>query len=300
MLARGEKLLVVRLVVAGGLEDQRLVVALGRHPSLGEIIGVAAELDVGAAAGHVRRDGDRTQLARLRDDLRFLVVELGIEDVVLDAALGKQLGDVLGLVNGHRAHQHRLPFLVAGDDLFDDCAVFAFGRFVNEVVVVLADHRPVGRDLHDVERVNFAELVLFCQRRAGHAGELFIQTEVILEGDGRLRLVLALDLHALLGLDGLVQSVGVAAAEHNAAGEGIDDEHLPVPDDVIHVALHDAVGTDGVVDVVHISVVFRIGQVFQPEVRLRLAGARGGQHGVARLLVDDVVGVGAHLGVVLF
>lgn len=127
VLARGEDFLVGRLVVAGGLENQRFVVALGGHPPFGEVVGVAAELDVGAAAGHIRRDGDRAQLAGLRNDFGLLVVEFGVEDVVLDAALCQQLGNQLGLVDGHRAHQHRLPLFMAGDDLLDDRAVFALG-----------------------------------------------------------------------------------------------------------------------------------------------------------------------------
>ncbi len=43
-------------------------------------IGVAAELDVGAAAGHVGRDGDGARGAGLRDDEGLLLVEARIED----------------------------------------------------------------------------------------------------------------------------------------------------------------------------------------------------------------------------
>ena len=42
-------------------------------------LGVAAELDVGAAAGHVGGDGDRAGHAGLRDDEGFLLVEAGVE-----------------------------------------------------------------------------------------------------------------------------------------------------------------------------------------------------------------------------
>ena len=45
-----------------------------RHPG--------AEFDVGAAAGHVRRDGHRTALAGASDDLGFLLVILGVQDGV--------------------------------------------------------------------------------------------------------------------------------------------------------------------------------------------------------------------------
>ena len=65
------------------LVGQRL---LPRHE-----LGVAAEQDVGAAAGHVGGDGDGVLAAGLRDDLRFLRVELGVQHDVLDAAQLEQL-----------------------------------------------------------------------------------------------------------------------------------------------------------------------------------------------------------------
>jgi hypothetical protein len=42
-------------------------------------VDVAAELDVGAAAGHVGRDRHRPEAAGLRDDMRFLLVEAGVQ-----------------------------------------------------------------------------------------------------------------------------------------------------------------------------------------------------------------------------
>jgi hypothetical protein len=52
---------------------------------------IAAELDVGAAAGHVGGDGDGARLAGLGDDLGFLLVLAGVQHVVRDALL-QQLG----------------------------------------------------------------------------------------------------------------------------------------------------------------------------------------------------------------
>ena len=43
-------------------------------------VGVAAELDVGAAAGHVGGDGDRARHAGLGDDVGFLLVVAGVQD----------------------------------------------------------------------------------------------------------------------------------------------------------------------------------------------------------------------------
>ena len=54
------------------------------------VLGIAAEQNVGAAAGHVRGDRDVVLASGLRDDLRFLRVVLRVEDHVLDAALAEQ------------------------------------------------------------------------------------------------------------------------------------------------------------------------------------------------------------------
>jgi hypothetical protein len=64
----------------------------------------------------------------------------------------------------------------------------------------------VGRDLDDVQAVDLDELLLLGLRRTGHAAELLVEAEVVLERDRRQRDVLLLDRDALLRLDRLVQA----------------------------------------------------------------------------------------------
>ena len=73
----------------------------------GHRLGVAAEDDVGAAAGHVRGDGHGALAAGLGDDLGLALVVLGVEHLVLDAALVEQAGEPLALLDRHGADQHR-------------------------------------------------------------------------------------------------------------------------------------------------------------------------------------------------
>ena len=80
----------------------------------------------------------------------------------------------------------------------------------DEVRVVVADHRPVGGDGHHLEAVDLVELLLLGHGRAGHAGQLVVQPEVVLEGDRGQRHGLALDAQALLGLDGLVEALATS------------------------------------------------------------------------------------------
>ena len=291
--AGGEDLFVVRVRVAGGLVDDLLAEAGLPQVVLGQVLGVAAEHDVRAAAGHVGGDGDGPQLARLGHDLRFALVLLGVEDVVRYAALFQQGGERLALLDAHRAHQHGLALFVAGDDLFYDGVQLALFVAVDDVRPVLADDGLVGGDLHDVELVYRLELLFLREGRARHAGELAVEAEIVLEGYRGQRLVLAAHVHLLLGLDGLVQALAVAPAEHQPAGELVDYYDLAVLHHVVDVPLHDAVGLQRLVDVVREGGVFKVGEVFKAEVLLRLGRAAGRERGRAGLFVHDVVGVEA-------
>ena len=96
---------------------------------------------------------------------------------------------------------------------------------------------------------------------AGHAGQLLVEAEVVLNRDRRQRLRFALDLDAFLGFDGLVQAIAPAAAGHQAAGVFIDDDDLVVLDDVLHVLLVEAVGLEQLRDGVD---ALRLGLVILP------------------------------------
>ncbi len=63
---------------------------------------VAAEQNVGAAAGHVGGDGDHAEAARLRNDFGFALVVLGVEHDVANAFALQNGGEALGLLNGVR------------------------------------------------------------------------------------------------------------------------------------------------------------------------------------------------------
>ena len=239
----GERLVVGRLVDLCRVEAPA-VEQLG-----GETRRVAAEQDVGAPAGHVRGDRDRAGPAGLGDDARLLLVELGVQDFVLDPALLEQVAEPLGLLDRDRAHEDRPALLLHVLDLVDDRVELGLLVEVDEVGVVVADHRPVGRDADDLELVDLVELLGLGQRGAGHAGQLVVQPEVVLERDRGHRHRLALDAEALLGLDGLVQALGPAATRHLPAGELVDDDDLAVLDDVVPVALVQRVRLERLVEV---------------------------------------------------
>ena len=78
-----------------------------------------------------------------------------------------------------------------------------------------------------------------------------VHTEVVLECDRGEGLRGGFHLDAFLGLDGLMEPVGIAAALHDTARLLVDDLHLPVDHDVLVVFLEEGVGLQQLVDRMH-------------------------------------------------
>jgi hypothetical protein len=250
------------------------------------------ELDVDAAAGHVRRDRDRAALARVLDDLALPLVLLRVQHVVVDALALEELREVLGRLDGDRAHEHGLSYLVALDDVVEDGVELRVGRLEDEVVLVETRDRLVRRNLDHVQVVDLDELLLLRLRRPGHPGELLVQAEVVLERDRRERDVLLADLHALLRLDRLVQPLAPAAPLHDAAGELVDDLDLALLDDVVDVALVQRLRLQRLHQVVHEDDVARVIEVLDPERALDLLDRPLRRGHRLELLVVEEVGTG--------
>ena len=216
-----------------------------------------------------------------------------------DLALLEQVGEALGLLDRDRADQDRLPLLAQLHDLIGERVVLLALGAVDHVLVILPDHRHVGRDDHDFELVDLVELRRLGVRGAGHARELLVEPEVVLERDGRERLVLALDLDVLLGFDGLVEPVGPPAAGEDAARELVDDQDLAVADHVVDVPLVERVRAQGLLDAVEQVDVLQFVHVLDAEKLLGLGDAFLRQDGRARLLVDQVVAGGRLVAVLV-
>jgi hypothetical protein len=130
------------------------------------------------------------------------------------------------------------------------------------------------------------ELGGFRFRRARHTGELLEHAEIILESDGGESLILALDLDAFFGLDGLVQAVRPAPAGHHAAGEFVNDDNFAVFNHVLHIATIERVRLDRGLDVVLERPVFRVGDIADAEQVLDFRPAFVGDRDVAMFFID--------------
>ena len=101
--------------------------------------------------------------------------------------------------------------------------------------MVVPYHGPVGGDNHNIQLVDVPELTCLRFCSTGHTGQLVIHTEVVLEGDGCEGLGCGLNLHVLLCLNCLVETVTPAAAFHDTAGGLIHNLHLVVHNHVVNV-----------------------------------------------------------------
>src|SRR5438552_13167336 len=296
VLERAEEPGAARVALTAG-PAAKLVVDAPRFVALGaddvepaEVGDALSEQDVDTAAGHVRRERDGAALAGIRDDQRFALVVLRVQDLVLDPVPAQLVRKPLALLDACRADEHRLPGLVALLHLGDDGVPLALLGLVDEIGVVLADHWLVRRDLRDLELVHLEELLGLGRRRTGHPRELRVHAEVVLDRDRREGPGLALDLETFLRLAGLVEPIAPAAAGHEPAGELVDDDHLAVLDDVLLVLPVESARSHRVVEVMHGGHVALV-HVLHAEQLLGARDALLGECDRVLLLFDDVVGV---------
>ena len=257
---------------------------------------VAAKHDVGAPAGHVGRDRHRRGPSRLRDDCRFALVLLRVQHLVRYLGLAQHAGEQLRGLDGRRADQNRLLPRRAVPDVLQHRLELLLLREEDEIRHVVADHLEMGGYDDDLQTIDLLEFGRFGIRGPGHARELVVLPEVVLEGDRGERLVLVLDRHPFLRLDRLVQALRPAPARHRAPGELVDDDDLAVPHDVLDVAMKQRVRAQRRVEVMHEDDVGRIVETLAfgqdagfDQDRLDLFVAVLGQMDLLCLLVDGVV-----------
>ena len=200
------------------------------------------QLNVGTTTGHIGSNGHPACLSGLFNNLGFLKVQLGIQDIVFDMPSCKHLAEQFGSFHGGSTHQHR-PFLLyqVFNFINNRSIFFAFG-FVNQVIFVFPDYRLVGRNDHHIQFIDIPKLTGFRFGRTRHTGQFFVHPEVVLQGNGGIGLRSRFHFYVFLCLNGLVQPVGIAAAFHNTAGLLVNNFNLVVHYHVLHIFLKEGVG----------------------------------------------------------
>ena len=237
--------------------------ALGaEHVEATRLDDALAELDVDAAAGHVRRDRDRARLARVLDDLALALVLLRVQHVVrIPRRLrsSERYSDVsTAIVPTSTADRAR-----ALDDVLEHGVPLRVLRLEDEVALVGARDWDVGRDLDDVQVVDLDELLLLRLRRAGHArasrtGQFCSVIVASVTFSSRI----ATPSFASIAWWSLLAP---AAPLHDPAGVLVDDLHLAVLHDVVDVALVERLGLERLGEMVDELDVPWVVQVVDPE-----------------------------------
>ena len=169
-------------------------------------------------------------------------MQLGVQHLMGDLTHRQHLRQQLRDFHGGGTHQGRTTTLAHLHNLFDDGVVFLTSCLIHTVILVVTDHRTIGRNLHHIEFVDIPELTSLCRSRTGHTCQLVIHTEVVLQGDGGKGLSGSLYLHMLLGLYSLVQTVAPTTTFHDTARLLIHNLHLTVDHHILVILIKHTVG----------------------------------------------------------
>jgi len=102
-----------------------------------------------------------------------------------------------------------------------------------------------------IQSVDPEELLFLGKRRTSHTSQFAVHAEIILDGDGGMRDIFRLHLHALLGFDCLVQTVGPAPSGHHATGKLIHDDDFAILDNVILISPEKECRSQGLLQKAH-------------------------------------------------
>ena len=202
---------------------------------------ITAEDDVGTAAGHVRRNGHCTAASRLCNDRCFALMLLGIQDVVRNPFTLQQRRKMLGALHRCRANKNRLTCGAPLLDVLHNRGILRALRAVDKIRLVVAHHWTVRWNRGHFKVVDLAELFRLGHCGTGHACELAVESEVVLECDRCKGHRLALYAEPLLRFDCLVETLRPTTPWHLAAGELVNDNDLAVLNDVVAIALKEGV-----------------------------------------------------------
>ena len=230
-------------------------VSLRVQPTSGKVclskeLGVSTEHDVGTTTSHVRRNGHCALTTSHCNDLSFTRVLLGIQNLVRDLAFFEHPRQKLRLLNRCSTNQNRLSSRVAFFDIVNDRAELSGLSRIDQVALILTNHRTVRRNRNNTDLVGGGEFCSFGLCSTGHTRTraLGVQTEVVLKSNSCQGLIFSLDLYAFLRFDRLVHTVVVAAPRKHTTSVLVNDQDLSPVNDVIAIAVEEFLCADCVIE----------------------------------------------------
>ena len=257
----------------------------------GHVFRIAAQHDVGASTCHVGGNSHRTLATGLRNDCGLSLVLLGVKHLMWNTILFEQTGDVFRLFDTRGANQNRLTRGVAFGDVFDDCPVLGFLGTKHKVRLIDAHHGTVRRNGHHPEAIDLVELGSLCHGRTGHAAELFVKPEKILQGNRCQGLILGFDFHAFFGLNRLVQSFVVTTPFEDSTRVFVDDDDLAIHHHIVTILLEQILSANRVVQESHEWGIHCVVKIVDAELVFDLVDGALKYTNRALLLINLVVGI---------
>ena len=223
------------------------------------------KLDIRSTSGHIGGNRHCPVNTGICNDLRLHFMELGIQNLMLDAILFKQRAQFLGRINIDRADQYRLPFVMGFSNGADNRFQLLFSCFIYRILMIDTRNRLIGRNLHYIHTVDIAELFFLGERGTGHTCFFLKFIKEILEGNSRQRLTLPFYLHMLLCLDGLMQTVRITASRHDTSGKLIHNQYLIVFHHIILITEHQIMRPQREYDIMLDFQILRVSQILNLE-----------------------------------
>src|SRR5437762_8215511 len=126
-----------------------------------------AQLDIGSASRHVRRDRHGAMLSGARDDRSFRFIVARIENLMRN--LAEASAQPFGFLDTRRPDQNRLSSLMNFSNFLDHSRLFFRPCTEDFVRMIDADHRTVRRNYFNIEFVDAAEFFGLRSSRPRHA-----------------------------------------------------------------------------------------------------------------------------------
>ena len=174
-----------------------------------------------------------------------------VQYLMIDARLTKNSRKILRSFDGGRSHQNRLPLVTTVLYTAENSTKLFTLSTVNQVWLIITDHRHVGRYDHHLKSINLLKFHSFSVCSTRHTGQLIVQPEQVLEGDRCEGLILLLDWNSFFGFNSLVKAFPPTPPCHHTPGELIDNYDLTIANDVINITLKQGVGTQCCIQMVH-------------------------------------------------
>lgn len=136
------------------------------------------DLNVRSATCHIGCDRNGSVLSGSSDNVGFLGILLGIEDIVRNTFFGKEGREVFALFcDTDRSDKNRLSFFMELLYELDYIVEFSFFGTEQEITAVIAGDGAVGWNSNDLEGIDLVKFFLFGFCRTGHSGKLLIETK---------------------------------------------------------------------------------------------------------------------------